>query len=149
MIHDPHPYTSADTSLAEGCVRLSDLLMPIDQREMEDPDALFEQIRFYFSQALEALSDRAFEPVQVGVEETSFGQFPLYEKRVVDQQAMLDLDWLKNRLNGLEAIQDVPDPLTGDSIMLIIEGYRKRCALQLAEEAMLITAEPNFDAEHA
>lgn len=147
MSYEIYPYTAAEKSLVEGCALLSDLLLPIDQRAIEDLEELFEQIRHHFGQALSALEHHAIEIEQVGTESTDEGEFPVFRDKVVDPQFKEAFDTLKGHLNGLESIQTVPDLLTGDTVLLVIEGYREHFAPQLAKEKAVILAEPFPDPE--
>ncbi|MDT8925293.1 hypothetical protein RBE51_21090 [Pseudomonas taiwanensis] len=149
MSYEIYPYTAAEKSLVEGCDLLSDLLLPIDQRAIEDPEDLFEQIRHHFGEALSALEQHAIEIEQVGTESTDEGDCPVFREKVIDPQLKEAFDTLKGHLNGLEAIQNVPDLLTGDTILLVIEGYREHFAPQLAKEKAAILAEPFPDPEWA
>lgn len=149
MSYETYPYTAAEKSLVEGCALLSDLLLPIDQRAIENPEDLFEQIRHHFGEALSALEHHAIEIEQVGTESTDEGEFPVFREKVIDPQLKEAFDALKGHLNGFESIQNVPDLLTGDTILLLIEGYREHFASQLANEKTAILAEPFPDPEWA
>ncbi|WP_410950960.1 hypothetical protein [Pseudomonas sp. S1(2024)] len=149
MSYEIYPYTAAEKSLVEGCALLSDLLLPIDERAIEDSEDLFEQIRHHFGEALSALEHHAIEIEQVGTENTDEGEFPVLREKVRDPQLKEAFDTLKGHLNGLESIQSVPDLLTGDTVLLVIEGYREHFAAQLAKEKTAILSEPSLDPEWA
>lgn len=151
MSHSPYPYTETEKALAEGCSWLSELLLPIDERSYEDPNDIFDQISSYFSNALNILEYHGSENVQVGTapaegyELEDYPELPIFEKRVTDPKAMEAHAWLEKRLNGLENISAIPDPLTADTVMLIIDGYREQCARQLAWEKRAMDSEIEYE----